>query len=285
MTMAQNHISIIPRMPKIDWAEVDSLGRWYDNNPIYSHIMNAYSFVFPQGERYFVEVVREVNQAKGELLSDDLKEDVHGFIKQETLHASAHFHYNKKLEAMGFKNLTTKYIDGRIAFSKKYLSMMTRLAIVVGIEHYTAILGGYLLENYEKFDKSDKKIANIWGWHACEETEHKAVCFDVYKAVGGTWLRLMLSFIWVTIQFNGTFLVNFYGLLYRSGQLKPQNIVKTMYYITKFYWQSGGVGWYVMRHILKYISPNFHPWDHNNRQLMNEWLQRHAGNLSLLRNS
>ena len=35
-------------------------------------------------------------------------------------------------------------------------------------------------------------VHDLFLWHALEESEHKAVAFDVYKAVGGSeWLRTL----------------------------------------------------------------------------------------------
>ena len=32
---------------------------------------------------------------------------------------------------------------------------------------------------------ADQDLFRMWAWHAIEESEHKAVAFDVYKAIGG----------------------------------------------------------------------------------------------------
>ena len=46
------------------------------------------------------------------------------------------------------------------------------------------------------FHSADPAMAKLWRWHALEETEHKAVAFDVFQQVSGNkWLlrRAMLQ--------------------------------------------------------------------------------------------
>ena len=54
------------------------------------------------------------------------------------------------------------------------------------MEHFTATLAELVLTNEEIRDlMGDDAVRDLFVWHALEESEHKAVAFDVYKAVGG----------------------------------------------------------------------------------------------------
>jgi predicted metal-dependent hydrolase len=38
-------------------------------------------------------------------------------------------------------------------------------------------------------DGAEPDMHTLWSWHAAEETEHKSVAIDVYRAAGGGNLR------------------------------------------------------------------------------------------------
>ena len=64
-----------------------------------------------------------------------------------------------------------------------------------------------MLQIPELFDGAEEHYANIWRWHAFEETEHKAVAYDVWNtAMGqGIYAYLLRSFglVAATIVFWG----------------------------------------------------------------------------------
>ena len=59
-----------------------------------THAFDALSFMFPQGERFFIKVAKEVSQQSESLLAPSLKEDVQEFILQEAMHTVYHQSYN-----------------------------------------------------------------------------------------------------------------------------------------------------------------------------------------------
>ena len=67
-----------------------------------------------------------------------------------------------------------------------------RLAITAALEHYTATLAECLLSKPEaQALLGETEVRSLLLWHALEESEHKAVAFDVYRAAGGPeWLRI-----------------------------------------------------------------------------------------------
>lgn len=105
----------------------------------------------------------------------------------------------------------------------------------------------------------------LWGWHSAEETEHKAVCFDLYHAAGGGWLRRVLVFLLVTLTFSVMFSRLYISLLYRDGCLTLSRVGKTLRQSLSFFLGRSGIGWHLMGYGVRYLSPWFHPWNQDNR--------------------
>lgn len=62
-----------------------------------------------------------------------------------------------------------------------------RLAVTAALEHYTATFAEIILTSDEAQELiGDTEVRPILLWHALEESEHKAVAFDVFETVGGT---------------------------------------------------------------------------------------------------
>ena len=82
------------------------------------------------------------------------------------------------------------------------MSPLGQLAITVALEHVTATLAAVLLEQRSTtLAGADSRVAEVWLWHAAEETEHRSVAFDVYARVGGCPIRLRKTLWPVTVNF------------------------------------------------------------------------------------
>ena len=77
----------------------------------------------------------------------------------------------------------------RLKRLEKWLPASTNLAMTIGAEHITAILGDLMLRDEEFLNgrqhrgKSQPAYVTMLRWHGLEEIEHKAVAFDVWKQV------------------------------------------------------------------------------------------------------
>ena len=60
-----------------------------------------------------------------------------------------------------------------------------------GLGHYTAVLVVSMMETVNEY-MTDKTIRDLWLWHSVEETEHKAVAFDLYEYLYGNGLNAYL---------------------------------------------------------------------------------------------
>ncbi|MCB2387095.1 MULTISPECIES: metal-dependent hydrolase [Oceanospirillaceae] len=239
---------------------------WYGDDVFKSTFMNALSCLFPEGERMFMDAVRD-NQHK---ISDpQLLQQIKGFIKQEAIHGHEHAQYNDYLKKWNYP------IDKIMAFEKKekvwmkkWLPRKHRLAVTCALEHFTAIMAHQVLTNPESTEGMHPQFKEMWRWHAIEETEHKAVAYDVYQqAVGSYWLRV-LTMINVTILFCLRTSIIQAIFLWKDGQLFNP---KVWWKGFRFYFLKPGLVPTIWRDYLDYFRRDFHPWMHDNRELLGEW--------------
>jgi uncharacterized protein len=156
-----------------------------DGDLILSHLAAGLSAVFPDGEDFFV---RSVRHFRDQITDPVLRRQVAGFIGQEAMHGREHRAFNDRLDQLGyptkrFERLTKK----GLAIRERLLSPKSNLAATAALEHFTATLAELVLSSQETRDLfGNEEVKHLFLWHALEESEHKAVAFDVYKAVGGS---------------------------------------------------------------------------------------------------
>ena len=262
---------ITSRVPIIDWTKGFDR-HWNGGNPAVTHAFNALSFLFPQGERFFVDVAREVVRTARISRNLVLEQSVRGFISQESSHGHQHDQFNAVLVKQGFDNVVRVYIARLQEWSHRNFSALTNLTLVCGYEHYTAVLGNFILRNPQVLKPASSDMALVWGWHSAEETEHKAVCFDLYQAAGGGWLRRILLFILVTLNFGLMFGRLYFSLLHRDGCLSLSRFTRTLAQSLTFFFGWAGVAWYLLGGFFLYLSPWFHPWNQDNRSKLQAWI-------------
>lgn len=159
-----------------------------DGDPVMSHVVAVLSAMFPNGEDFFV---RSVRHYRDDVDDPELAGKVKQFVGQESNHRRAHRELNERLEDLGYK---TRVVDRAVGIGfkqlvAKVLPPQVQLAATAALEHYTATLAEVLLEDPEAQSLfEDEQIRRLLLWHALEESEHKAVAFDVYEAVAGNYL-------------------------------------------------------------------------------------------------
>ncbi|MBE0483018.1 MAG: metal-dependent hydrolase [Bacterioplanes sp.] len=239
---------------------------WYGDDVFKSTFMNALSCLFPEGERMFMDAVRD-NQKK--ITDPQLLKQIKGFIKQEAIHGHEHAQYNDFLKKWNYP------IDKIMSFEKKekiwmkkWLPRKHRLAITCALEHFTAIMAHQILTNPEATEGMHPQFKEMWRWHAIEETEHKAVAFDVYQAaVGSYWLRV-LTMINITVFFCLRTSIIQAIFLWKDGKLFNP---KVWWKGFQFYFLKPGLVPTIWRDYLDYFRRDFHPWMHDNRELLGQW--------------
>jgi predicted metal-dependent hydrolase len=156
-----------------------------DGDIILSHLAAALSSVFPDGEDFFV---RSVRHYRNEITDPELKKQVNGFIGQEAMHGREHRAFNDRLDQLGYPvKIAERFTAKGLAFRTRVAPPIANLAATAALEHFTATLAELVLTSEDAQQLfGHQEVRNLFLWHALEESEHKAVAFDVYKAVGGT---------------------------------------------------------------------------------------------------
>ncbi|WP_292990498.1 metal-dependent hydrolase [Mycobacterium sp.] len=156
-----------------------------DGDLVMSHFISVLSATFPEGEDFFIRSVRNYRE---QVSDPELQAAIKGFIAQEATHRQQHRLLNQRLQVMGYPtDRIERHIQRLINVLEKRFSEKMRLAVTAAFEHYTATLAEIILtsDDVQKLI-GDAEVRPILLWHAFEESEHKAVAFDVYRAVGGT---------------------------------------------------------------------------------------------------
>lgn len=246
----------------------DRISDWNNGSVHISHFMNAMSIFFPVGERFFIDSVRHY---RDRITDPTLQEAVKGFIGQEAMHGREHEEYNDALTAKGMPADKYERIVLRLLnFFRRFTPKGSQLAGTIALEHLTAILAHRLLSDPSRLDHAEARFTAIWRWHAMEETEHKAVAFDVYTTVNKFklfgYLRRCLALILSTTIFFAMLTPFYIGLVRREkGQLFN---LKGWWDVTVYLWGPRGALLRALPDWLDFFRPGFHPWDHDNREFL-----------------
>jgi predicted metal-dependent hydrolase len=243
--------------------------RMRDWNPAGLHVtqfFNTLSIFFPSGERFFIDSVRNYRER---VKDPELSRAVTAFIGQEAMHGREHIEYNEALDADGIPAKSFENLVIRLLKIGKMLPKADQLAITIALEHFTAILADIVLREPQLLAGAEPRFAALWRWHALEETEHKAVAYDVYQAVVGkgfgAYLRRCGALLALTVIFWSLVVPFHLIIVARDGKLFDLRGWWTMF---KYHWLKPGALRRIVLPYFDYFRPGFHPWQHDNRSYL-----------------
>ncbi len=212
-------VALHARNVQFDWR--DTPLHWMPDEPVASHVINALNLLLPEGERMFCAAFSEAL----ELMRDDkLREQMLGFIGQESMHAEAHngvlrqvltVHgidvdaYTRQMEYLFRTTLGPRLgrdatermggaavsMGGTAAVSVggtaavEFQTLVERLGVIATLEHFFAFLGDWVLNaDLERFG-ADPRVLDLFRWHGAEEVEHRHVAHDVARYFGIGYVR------------------------------------------------------------------------------------------------
>jgi hypothetical protein len=238
-----------------------------DGDLIASHLAAALSAVFPDGEDFFV---RSVRQFRDQVSDPALKRQVAGFIGQEAMHGREHRALNDRLDAIGYPTkLIERIVKRGLQIRERVMTAKSNLAATAALEHFTATLAELVLTSAEARDSfGHEGVKDLFLWHALEESEHKAVAFDVYKAVGGSERTRVLTMKLLRVAFVIGMSAQIIGSLlgdratYRRGNLLGSwRRFRSSPLLSRQLWDQ----------LRDYDRPDFHPDDRDTTALVDHW--------------
>ena len=242
---------------------------YFANSPVMSHLLTALSSTFPIGEQFFVHSVRNV---RDQVTDAQLQAQIAAFIGQEAMHSKAHMEFNQAWRREDYNLDRFQDWLARKDHHVKNLHPKIQLAITCAFEHFTALLGGYILRHPEVLSTLEEDAQKLWVWHAIEEIEHRSVAFDVYQHVYGDDAIRRMIMRSVTTGFAS---LTFYSASRLFWQDRNKSLLKL---------RGNLFGGYLLLKMLIHLAPEylsyyrkeFHPAAHDYSQIVNYWKQRLA---------
>lgn len=269
-TQQQDLRKIVPRENLNFGLQSDDIPRyWLGGDPFKSRFFDAMSTLFPDGERFFIETVRNYRA----LITDpEMAAQVKAFMFQESQHGKVHTDFNNRLHRQGIN--VPGIIAGQLkilAWYRKHTSTQYTLAVTAAAEHMTAMMAHFFTENPAVFEHADPRIRAMYFWHAVEEIEHKAVAFDVLQKIAKVgYCKRCLGMLNLSVSFPLHVLVITRNMLRRDGFKKSE---RRMIWIKGLWWLYGPGGIYakMLRHYISYYRPGYHPWDKGETRALQAW--------------
>ncbi|MEV0549076.1 metal-dependent hydrolase [Nocardia salmonicida] len=238
-----------------------------DGDLVMSHVIAYLSATFPEGEDFFV---RSVRRFAGDITDSELKSQIQGFIGQEVTHGREHRALNERLQDMGYPTRRGDSTTRRILIRyERFFSPLTCLAITAALEHFTAVFAETLLSD-ERAQAllGSTEVRSMLLWHAIEESEHRAVAFDAYRAAGGTERRRIWAMRGISASFFTAIVVNTtLSMLGDRATYNPIRLVRSLGAIP----HSPFLTRAVQRRVGAYTKRGFHPDDSDNTALLEHW--------------
>lgn len=256
-------------------ASLAGLPRYFagDEDLIMSHALASLSGVFPDGEEFFV---RSVRHFRDDITDPELKRQVAGFIGQEAVHGREHRVLNDRLAELGYPTKLVERITRMgLAFRARVMTPRANLATTAALEHFTATLADVILTSERARELiGAPELVDVFVWHALEESEHKAVAFDVYRHVGGSERTRRWTMNYICVMFLGGMTLQVVGAMlgdretYRRGAVRASlGRISRNPFFTKRVW----------RRLRDYNRLGFHPDDHDTTELLEAWRERLFG--------
>ncbi|PJZ68797.1 metal-dependent hydrolase [Leptospira perolatii] len=252
------------RKPRFEFSEPVAK-HWLGDSAYRTHILNAWTLIFPDGERYFI---RTVQPFLSKIKDPRVLRNAKAFIGQEAQHAGEHKKFWRNLEDQGYriKGFIKFFNKFAFGFLEKIAPKRSNLSVTAGLEHYTSLIATVGL-GLGVLKQADPQMRKLFEWHAAEEIEHKSAAYDVYLDTGGGYFRRVIGMIVASILFWSFTFLGAEMLLWQDGLTFNWKVRRDAF---EFIFWKEKVFFHGIFAFLKYFHPRFHPEQEDNYHLSRE---------------
>jgi predicted metal-dependent hydrolase len=260
---------VIPRANLDFGFDGDIPRHWFEGDAFKTRFFDSMSTLFPEGERFFIECVRDY---RDQVTDPELKQQVRDFMFQEGQHGQQHDRFNDRLGAQGVRiDIIAERNRQTIAWWRTWMPKSLTLSMTAAAEHLTAIMAHAFMNDRDMFAKADPRLRALYFWHAIEEIEHKAVAFDVMqKAAKVGYFTRVFGLMLESVMFP------LFTFIVMSHMFQVDGVKQKWKVWAKGLWWLYGPRGIMTRLIpayLKYYLPGFHPWSAGRMTAYDQWLE------------
>ncbi|MDN5862703.1 MAG: metal-dependent hydrolase [Salinisphaera sp.] len=271
--MIATHYEIVPRRNLDFHLREDDIPRyWFGGDPFKTRFFDALSLLFPEGERFFIECVRDY---RDQVTDPEFAEQIKHFTFQEGQHSRVHVEYNRRLDRQGIHALRAEAVLKKILiWEREHYSKPFTVALTAAAEHMTALMSHFFLENRDVLASADARIRAVFCWHAIEEIEHKAVAFDVMQRVAKAgYVTRCAAMLYVSVLFPLHLFLLMRHMFKRDGFGFGKRVKLWLGGLWWLYGPPRGLFVRMLGHYLAYFRPGYHPWNRGETAVFTEWRQ------------
>ncbi len=254
-TMLQ-HIHLAPRRMQWNFSDVPACP--VEGDPNLAAFLLAISYFVVVFEDYGIPAVRQTLP----LLKDHpaLHREAQAFMTQEALHSQGHVQLNTHLEERcGIDTTVIRQEFKRFMEDLHRDDVQEALALVAAFEHVIYSVADWYEHATDLWPRIHPELHRLIMWHAMEETEHTAVCYDIYQHLyadkPGSYavrLKALAVVTRITIRTLSRMWGSLVPQMEKHSGLPASSI--------KPWWHVGRVGSGYLGDYLSFLKPNFTPW-------------------------
>lgn len=263
MTYADAHV-LQRRVFQLNEQEgLSAAGVWYESRPLTTQVLNSYTLLIPDGERFIIRTCSRYLDR----VAPGLQNELRNLFFQEGSHSREHKRVLAEMKKEGLSlDVFRKLVDW---FSYRILEPFTplklRLATASAIEHHNAVIATHYLKQGLLKDVNRKELRRLFLWHFAEEIEHKETVYKLLECVSRSWL---LRAAGLFVSFSTFLLYLALGAMLLS--LKTGAVFRAAFWKEVFTTPEGSghlVG-ALVKESWRYLRPGFRPSIEESRSLL-----------------
>jgi 8-amino-7-oxononanoate synthase len=254
--MQNAHTHTLQKRPfRLDDKEtLSAAGAWYDGMPFTTQLLNAYTVLIPEGERFVIRTCAAYLHSA----TPEMKDELARLFFQEGQHSREHGRVLESMRAGGVSLdsfcKSMEWICYRLI--EPISPHKLRLATAAAIEHHNATLATYFLNQGLLRGVRNAELRRLFLWHFAEEIEHKETVFKLLQSVSRSWMLRAFGLVFSLGTFMLSLVIGALLLSVKTGSLWTTGFWRDIY--ARCLGRTGLV-MIIVKESLRYLKPGFAP--------------------------